>query len=239
MEPAMSIKTQWIEVPAGQQTFRAWLAAPEGGQPRPGVLVLQEIFGANSHIRSVAERLAEAGYVALAPDLFWRVKPGIELGYTPDDIAQGREVRGKLKDEDVMADVKSALTVLAARPECKGRKQGVVGFCWGGTLAYLAATRMKPAAAASYYGGAIVPHLKDAGALSGPIMYHFGETDANIPLSDVEQIKTAMAARKDCPVHVYGGAGHGFHCDQRGSYHAPSAATAWQRTMEFFGKHLA
>jgi len=235
----MGIKSQWVEISSGKHTFRAWLAVPEGSQPRPGVLVLQEIFGVNSHIRSVADRLAGAGYVALAPDLFARVKPGVELGYTPDDVAKGREVRGQVKDEEVLADVQAALSTLAARPECKGRKVGVTGFCWGGMLTYLAATRFKPAAAASYYGGGIVAHLKDAAKLSGPVMYHFGETDTHIPLTDVEQIKTAMAGRKDCPVHVYNGAGHGFHCDQRGSYHATSAATAWQRTLEFFGKHLS
>jgi carboxymethylenebutenolidase len=234
----MTIKTQWLQIPVGTQSFKAYLAAPDLPQPRPGVLVVQEIFGVNSHIRSVAERVAEAGYVALAPDLFWRVQPGFEVGYTPDDIAKGREVRGKLDTEQVMADIKAAAAVLAGRPETNGRKQAVMGFCWGGQIAYLAACRMKPDAAAVYYGGGIANLLKESSGIAKPVMFHFGELDKGIPLSEVEQIQKAMQSHKDATVFVYPGADHGFHCDQRGSYHAPSAAKAWQRTLEFFGKNL-
>jgi carboxymethylenebutenolidase len=232
----MAIKTEWVTVVQAEQTFPAFLTLPSG-PVRGGVLVIQEIFGVNSHIRSVAERAAEEGFVALAPDLFWRVKPHIELGYTPDDIAQGREVRGKLKDDETVQDVAAALKVLAARPEMKGKKLGVMGFCWGGLISYLSAVRLKPAAAAVYYGGGIPNYLKEADKL-GPIMYHFGELDKGIPMDQVEQIKTAMQGRPDATVYTYPPADHGFHCDQRGSYHAPSAKQAWGRTMEFFHKHI-
>lgn len=234
----MTAKTQWIQVPVGSQSFKAYLAVPDLPQPRPGVLVVQEIFGVNSHIRSVAERVAEAGYVALAPDLFWRVQPGFEVGYTPEDIAKGREVRAKMNMDEVLGDMKAAADVLKARPETRGHKLGVMGFCWGGLITYLCACRFQPDAAASYYGGSIVNYLKEADRITKPVMFHFGELDKHIPLSEVEQIQAAMRGKKDTTVFVYPGADHGFHCDQRGSYHAPSAAKAWQRTLEFFGRHL-
>ena len=234
----MAIKTQWIQVPAGSQSFRAYLATPDLPNPRPGVLVVQEIFGVNSHIRSVADRVAEAGYVALAPDLFWRAQKDFEVGYTPDDIAKGREVRGKMDMEQVMTDMKSTADVLKARPETKGQKMGVMGFCWGGLLTYMSACRFQPDAASAYYGGGIPPFLKEADKITKPIMFHFGELDKGIPMSDVEQVQAAVRSKKDATVFVYPGADHGFHCDQRGSYHAPSAAKAWGRTMEFFGKTL-
>lgn len=234
----MTIKTQWVQVPVGNQSMKAYLAAPDLPKPRPGVLVIQEIFGVNSHIRSVADRLAESGYVALAPDLFWRVQPGFDVGYTPEDIAKGREVRGKMDMEQVMGDMKAAAAVLKGRPETKGQKMGVVGFCWGGLITYMCACRMQPDAASAYYGGGIINYLKELPGLTKPIMFHFGELDKNIPLSEVEQVQKAVQSKKDATVFVYQGADHGFHCDQRGSYHAPSAAKAWQRTMDFFGKNL-
>lgn len=234
----MTVKTQWIQVQSGGQSFKAYLAAPDLPGPRPGVIVVQEIFGVNSHIRSVAERVAEMGYVALAPDLFHRVQAGFEVGYTPDDIAKGREVRGKMDMEQVMADMKATADVLKARPETKGKKMGVMGFCWGGLLTYMSAARFQPDAASAYYGGGMPAYLKEADKVTKPIMFHFGELDKGIPMSDVEQVQKAMQGKKDTTVFVYPGADHGFHCDQRGSYHAASAAKAWGRTMEFFGKHL-
>jgi len=233
----MAVKTEWVTVVSAEQKFPAYLALP-AAPAKGGVVVIQEIFGVNSHIRSVAERTAEAGYVALAPDLFWRVKPHIELGYTPDDIAKGREFRGKLKDDETVRDVDATVKVLAARSEMKGRKWGVMGFCWGGLIAYLAAARLKPAAAASYYGGGFVNHLGEAGNIECPIVFHFGELDKGIPLDQVNRLKEALKSKPDATVHLYPGAEHGFHCDQRGSYHAASAKQAWGRTVEFFGKTL-
>lgn len=233
----MPIKTEWVTVVQAEQPFPAYLALPSG-PAKGGVVVIQEIFGVNSHIRSVAERTAEAGYVALAPDLFWRVQPHIELGYTPDDIAKGREHRGKLKDDETVKDVEASMKVLIARPEMKGKKWGVMGFCWGGLITYLAAARLKPAAASVYYGGGIPNYLKESGNIKCPILFHFGELDKGIPLTDVDKIKEALKSKSDATVYVYPGADHGFHCDQRGSYNASSAKQAWERTMPFFGKAL-
>jgi carboxymethylenebutenolidase len=233
----MAVKTEWVTVVQAEQPFPAFLALP-AGPARGGVVVIQEIFGVNSHIRSVAERIAEAGYVALAPDLFWRVKPHIELGYTPDDIAQGREHRGKLKDDETVKDIDASMKVLVARPEMNGKKWGVVGFCWGGLISYLTACRLKPAAASVYYGGGIPNYLKESGHIPCPILFHFGELDKGIPLTDVDKIKEALKSKADATVHVYPGADHGFHCDQRGSYHPASAKQAWERTVDFFRKAI-
>jgi carboxymethylenebutenolidase len=234
----MTHKTEQVSIPVSGQTYAGYLALPEHPGPRPGVVVIQEIFGVNSHIRSIADRLAQAGYVALAPDLFWRVRPGIELGYQAEDIAQGMAVRGQINNEDSLLDLKAAFGLLAARPETKGKKLAVMGFCWGGTMAYLAACRLAPACTVSYYGGGIVNLLGEADAIQGPILFHFGELDKGIPIAAVDQIQTEMRKKKDATVFRYPGAEHGFHCDQRASYHPASAATAWQRTLDFFGKHL-
>ncbi|MCH9046927.1 MAG: dienelactone hydrolase family protein [SAR324 cluster bacterium] len=234
----MATSSEHVKITSAGGTFDGYFAAPGGDGAAPGVVVIQEIFGVNSHIRSVVERLAGEGYAALAPDLFWRVRPGIELGYTPDDIAQGREIRGKLNDDEVVEDVRATFEVLGKRPECQGRKLGITGFCWGGFVTYLAACRLSPAATASYYGGGIAGFLDEADKIDAPILFHFGEKDARIPLSDVEQVKEKVAGKHDAQVFVYPEAEHGFHCDQRGSYQEAAARQAWARSMELFGKHL-
>jgi carboxymethylenebutenolidase len=165
----------------------------------------------------------------VAPALFDRVRPRIELGYQADDIAEGREIRGRIDSADALKDVAAAVALLRA----DGRKVGVVGYCWGGSLAWAAATRLDGVAAAvCYYGGQIA---EMAGEIPRcPVLLHFGETDASIPLSHVE---TVRAGHPDLPVHVYP-AGHGFSCDERASFHAPSAAKALERTLAFLRKHL-
>jgi carboxymethylenebutenolidase len=195
----------------------------------PGLVVIQEIFGVNSHIRNTADGFAAQGFDAVAPALFDRVRPRIELGYQADDIAEGREIRGRIDSADALKDVAAAVALLRA----EGRKVGVVGYCWGGSLAWAAATRLDGVAAAvCYYGGQIA---EMAGEIPRcPVLLHFGETDASIPLSHVE---TVRAAHPDLPVHVYP-AGHGFSCDERASFHAPSAAKALERTLAFLRKHL-
>ena len=233
----MAAKTEWITVVNAEQTFPAYLALP-AGPAKGGVVVIQEIFGVNSHIRSVTERTAELGYVALAPDLFWRVKPHIELGYTPEGIEQGRGYRGKLKEDETVQDVGATAKALAARTEMKGKKWGIMGFCWGGLVTYLGAARLKPAAAVAYYGGGIANYLGEAGNISCPVLFHFGEQDKSIPMDQVDKIKETFKSRRDVTVHVYPRAEHGFNCDQRGSYHAASAKQAWGRTVEFLGKQL-
>jgi carboxymethylenebutenolidase len=204
----------------------AWRAGPQDA-PR-ALVVAQEIFGVNRHIRNVCARFAAKGFAVIAPALFDRVGPGIELGYEAADVAQGREVRGKI---DAGLTVLDILAAAAALP--RAAKRGIVGYCWGGTVAWHGATRTSAFAAASgWYGGGIAA-AKDEAARC-PVQLHFGETDASIPMADVAAIR---AAQPGVEVHVYGG-GHGFGCDERGSYVEADYALAQKRTLEFFAKHL-
>lgn len=205
----------------------AYTAGPE--QATKGVVVIQEIFGLNHHIRDMADRFAAAGYAVCAPALFDRVQRGIELGYAQGDIAKGRDYRMKLRDPQIMADVEAA----AAR--LKGARLGIVGYCFGGTVAFWGATRSRSFAAAScWYGGGIAG-TKDERA-NCPLQMHFGETDASIPMSDVDAIR---AAQPKAEVYVYAGAGHGFGCDERASFSKKDYDLAHHRTLDFFAKHLA
>ncbi len=234
----MAIKTESVKIKGAGGTFSGFFAAPQGGGPVPGVVVIQEIFGVNSHMRDMCQRFANAGYAALSPDLFHSVGPDIQLGYTPDDIAKGREIRGKLDNDKVLEDVRATFDALRARPETKGKKVGVTGYCWGGFVTYMAACRFKPAATSAYYGGGIVNVLKEADKISAPIQFHFGEKDPGIPMAEVDQIKANMKSRANAEVFVYPNADHGFNCNDRKSYQEAAAKLAWQRTMQLFGKHL-
>ena len=234
----MAIHTEMLKINGPNGTLDGYLAAPEAGGA-PGVVVIQEIFGVNEHIRSVTDRLAQAGYAALAPDLFWQTQPGFTSGYSPEEIEHARGLRGKIDDGKAVEDVGAALQVLETHPKCRGGKMGATGFCWGGLITYLVAARLKPACASSYYGGGIVNYIGEAQEITNPVMFHFGDQDASIPMDQVEQIKTTLQGRSDVEIFVYPGAGHGFHCEMRGSYDEASAHQAWDRTMEFFKKHLA
>jgi len=206
--------------------YRAETEAPS----KTGLVVLQEIFGVNNHIRSVADRFAADGFTALAPALFDRVKPGIEMGYAPEDIERGRETRAKVSLEQALADTQAAIAAL----DEEGLKVGIVGYCWGGSLAWAAATRLDGVACAvGYYGGQI-PDMADERPRC-PVMLHFGEEDQSIPMDKVE---TVRAKHPDVPLFTYPGAGHGFSCDARGAYHAASAAKARERSLAFLREHL-
>lgn len=195
--------------------------ADPSGTPRGAIVVIQEIFGVNEHIRSVADGFAADGYTAVAPALFDRVERGVELGYDEEGRNRGRGIRADIAWDDAVRDIAAAV---AAVP---GTKIGVVGYCWGGSLAWLAATRLDGlAAAVCYYGGQIAD-FKDESPRC-PVLLHFGSADQSIPMSDVEAIRTA---HPDLPIHVYEGAGHGFNCDMRGSYDRDAATLARQRTM--------
>jgi carboxymethylenebutenolidase len=206
----------------------AYRATP-AGKPRGGLVVVQEIFGVNSHIRNVTDGFAADGYVAIAPAIFDRVERGFETGYAPADIERGRMVRGKLQTEDAVKDVTAAVKEL----QKAGLKVGVVGYCFGGTVAWLAATRIPGVvAASSFYGGGVADAAGEQPKC--PVIFHFGETDASIPKDHWDRIK---AQHPKIPMHVYA-AGHGFSCDERGSYHEPSARLARQRTIEFFREYV-
>jgi carboxymethylenebutenolidase len=218
-----------ITLTAGDGHELSAYRAKPAGTPRGGLVVVQEIFGVNHHIRNVCDQFAADGYEVIAPALFDRVERGFETGYAQADIERGRTVRGKLQMDDAVADVRAAVDELGKA----GRRVGVVGYCFGGTMAWLAATRIDGVAAAvGYYGGGIADTAEERPKC--PVMLHFGATDASIPKEHHEKVKRLHPG---VPVHVYP-AGHGFSCDERGSYHEPSARQARDRTIEFFRTHV-
>lgn len=206
--------------------FDAYVARP-ADQPKAGLVVVQEIFGVNKHIRAVADGYAKDGFLAVAPAMFDRVKPGLELGYGQDDIKRGREVRGEISWEQAMSDVAATMGF------AKGAgKVGVIGYCWGGSVAWIAACRLNPAAAVCYYGGNI--HECRNEQPTCPVMFHFGEEDTGIPMDQVKEIGKAHPKQE---LFTYQ-AGHGFNCDMRGSYDADSAAVARERSLAFLNRSL-
>ena len=203
----------------------------ESSSPARGAIVLiQEIFGVNSHIRSVADVYAGQGFHVIAPALFDRVQRNVELGYNPTNAAQGMKAARQIGMDAALLDV--AASISHARAEWGGLKVGVLGYCYGGSLAWLAATRLDPAAAVCYYGGQIAANAAETPRC--PVMMHFGAKDPHIGPSGIEKIK---ASHPDLPLFLYD-AGHGFNCDQRKDYEPESAKLARQRTLEFFRNHL-
>jgi carboxymethylenebutenolidase len=205
----------------------AWVARPPA-QPRGGLVVVQEIFGVNSHISAVADGFAADGWLAVAPALFDRVERDVELGYTPADIARGRTLRAGCAEDAALADIAAAREHAA-----RAGKVGIVGYCWGGLISWLAACRLYGLdAAVVYYGGGVPDRAAERPRC--PVLAHFGERDDNIPLAGVR----ALAAKQPAvELHTYA-AGHGFNCDQRGSYDAAAAALARERTLAFLTRHL-
>ena len=205
----------------------AYLSSPPG-RPRGGMVIIQEIFGVTRHIRAVTDQYAAAGFQSIAPALFDRLERNVDVPY--EDVARGRDYVSRLKDAQVTLDVQAAID------EVRGAgKVGIVGYCWGGAVVYLAAAENDVDAVVSYYGAAIGRHVA-AGAPKPrvPIMFHFGETDASIPLSVVEQIKTAVP---EGIFHLYP-AGHGFNCTERQSFEPASAALALERSLEFLHRNI-
>ena len=211
-------------------TVGAYKAMP-GGTPKGGIVVVQEIFGVNHHIRSVADRVAAAGYVAIAPALFDRAERGVELKYDPDGMKRGIELAYKIPQDQHVASVEAAITALAPHGPV-----GIVGFCLGGTLAFAAAAKSdKLAAAVGYYGGGIAAMIGEHSPVPRcPIELHFGEHDDHIPAADIDKIK---AAYPDVPDYTYD-PGHGFNCHERCSYDKASTDAASTRTLAFFGREM-
>lgn len=230
------IATQWIRVP-GAESFDAYLALPPAGSG-PGLVLFQEIFGVNDHIRAVADQYALDGFVVLAPDVFWRQAPRVELGYDGADRQRALQLMGAAQPEQLVADLKASVAALRARPETQGRKTGAIGYCMGGRLAYLAAALAGVDAAVAYYGGGIHNNLGLAPQVRGPIQFHYAGHDDNIPPTAVASVREAFAG-KPAEVHVYPGSMHGFNCWARASYHAPSAALAHGRSLVFLAENLA
>ncbi|MFO1271225.1 MAG: dienelactone hydrolase family protein [Rubrivivax sp.] len=225
--------TQWIEIAPG---FAGYLALPPAGRG-PGLVLFQEIFGVNEHIRAVAEQYAADGFVVLAPDVFWRQAPRVELGYVGDERARAIALMQALAPADALADIGAAVKALRARPETAGARVGSFGYCMGGRFAYLAAAAAGVDAAVAFYGGGIHGQLDRAAAVQCPIQFHYAEQDDNIPLEAVEKVRAAFAG-KAAEVFVYPGSHHGFNCWARASYHAPSAALAHGRALAFLAANL-
>jgi carboxymethylenebutenolidase len=208
--------------------FGGYRAEPKGA-PKGAVVVIQEIFGVNQHIRAVCDRLAGEGYVAIAPSIFDRIEPGFTSGYSPEEVATARKFVANPDWAAMLRDTQAAIDAVKDVGPV-----GIIGFCLGGSVAYAAATKLSGLSAAiGYYGGAIVRFADDKPKV--PTQLHFGEKDAGIPLSDVETIK---AKRPEVEIHVYPGAQHGFNCDERASYDKTSADIAWPRSIAFLAKHL-
>jgi carboxymethylenebutenolidase len=224
----MSGKTISIDA-SGGGSFSGYLATPESGRG-PGLVVIQEIFGVNAHIRDVADHWAAEGYVALAPDMFWRVEPGVSLEYNEEGVKRGRALRQRFELEAGIRDLKSAVERLRAMPECGG-KVAAAGYCFGGLLAYLAAAHAGVDAAICYYGGGIDARAAEAKSVRCPIMFHWGEKDAAIPAPAREAVRAAMAAHDDAEFYVYRDAAHGFNCDRRASFHPFASQLARSRSI--------
>jgi carboxymethylenebutenolidase len=217
-----------IELTASDGHKLAAYRADPSGRPRGGIVVIQEIFGVNSHIKQVTDGFAADGYVAIAPALFDRVQKNVNLGYSAEDIAKGREIRGKVTNDMAVKDAEAAVKAAAS-----AGKVGIVGYCWGGFVTWLAAAKIPGlACAVPYYGGGILDNTELAPRV--PLMGHFGDKDQHIP---VEGVKKLAAKYPQHPIFIYS-ADHGFNCDHRGSYNAAAAKQARERTLEFLRKHV-
>jgi carboxymethylenebutenolidase len=207
--------------------FAAYAAGPKDA--KRALVVVQEIFGVNNNIRRICDAFAAEGYAVVAPALFDRAARGTELGYTPEDVQRGRTLKGQVPEIGQMLDVEAAAAALP-----KGATRGIIGYCWGGTVAWWGATRSKSfAAAVGWYGGGIAGTRTETP--NCPVQLHFGEIDHAIPLTDIEAIRAAQPAVE---IFVYKGAGHGFGCDERDSYSAPDQQVAQTRSLAFLAKHL-
>ena len=209
-------------------SFGAYRADPDG-EAKGGIIVIQEIFGVNEHIRQVCDGFADDGYVAIAPALFDRSESkNCQLGYTPDDIASGREIMQAFSWDLCMKDIQAVVEVI----KNENLRIGTVGYCWGGSISYLCCTRLPVQASVVYYGGQIMPYIDEKEGC--PLLMHFGEHDAGIP---IENVKSIVEAHPAAVVHIYD-ADHGFNCDHRTQYNKRAADLARTRTMELFSQHL-
>jgi carboxymethylenebutenolidase len=225
----------------------AYVARPEGAGPFPGVIVVMEAFGLNRHIESVTERIAREGYIAVAPDLYYRAAERV-AEYS--DLPKAIGLMSQLDDKKIVADVRATMEWLDGQPGIAKGRIGITGFCMGGRVSFLSACHLPIRAAAPFYGGGIgrvmmpserTPHppIDDAAGIKGSLLVFYGDKDAFIPPDEVALVKERLASLgKDAEVIVYPGADHGFFCDERPSYHEAAAQDSWRRLLRFFEKHL-
>ncbi len=238
----MSITTRSVQIPGHDIAIDAYLAIPDQPGPHPAVIVFQEIFGVNSHIRAVTERLAQEGYVAIAPALYQRLAPGFETGYTAADIDIGRKHKDQTTAAQLITDTQATIYYLSQMADVKPEAIGTIGFCFGGHVAYLAATLPEIKATASFYGAGITtstpgggqPTLTRTAEIKGTLYAFFGDLDASIPLEHVTAIEAELKTH-GIKHHIFRyPADHGFFCDQRGSYDAAAATDAWEQVKTLF-----
>lgn len=242
----LQIKTENVTINNGELEIAANLATPQGEGSFPAVVVLQEIFGVNAHIRDVTERIAKLGYVALAPALYQRQAPGFETGYTPEDIEIGRRYKDQTKASELLGDIQAAINYLKSLPNVKPAF-GCIGFCFGGHVAYLAATLPDIKATASFYGAGITtqtpgggePTLARTPEIGGTLYAFFGMEDASIPAELIEQIEAELEKyRIPHRIFRYDKADHGFFCDRRASYNRAAAESAWEKVQQLFEQEI-
>ena len=213
---------------ADGQELSAYVSKP-AGEPIAGLVVIQEIFGVNAHIRNVTDSYAKDGFLAIAPAIFDRMEPGLELGYEQQDMQKGISIAHKLDPQKMMLDIAAAMKFAATST---GKKVGVIGYCFGGTLAWLAAAHINPAVVVGYYGSRIAQNV--GAKPTCPVMLHFGKNDTHIPVADVEKVQ---AAHPEVEFYWYD-AGHAFDCQPRPNYNPPAAKLARERSLAFLKKHL-
>lgn len=244
--PAAAIATATVQVPNDDLLIDAYLAEPQGGGPFPGVIVIQEIFGVNAHIRDVTERFARGGYVAIAPAIYQRQAPGFEVGYTAEDLALGRKYKDQTKASELLSDIQASIDFLKGRPQVKSEGFGCIGFCFGGHVVYLAATLPDIQASAVFYGAGIATMTPGGGAptltrtpeIKGTLYAFFGTEDPLIPNEQVDQLEAELQ-KHQIPHRVFRyPASHGFFCDQRSDYQPEAAADAWKHVQQLFGQVL-
>jgi carboxymethylenebutenolidase len=238
----MDVTNSTVQLNTSDGKMEAYVAEPKDGGSYPGIVVIQEAFGVNSHIKKVTERIAAEGYVAIAPDIFHREAERL-IPYS--DMPKAIATMQRVVDTKAMEDIGAAIVHLKSQSNVKSGSLGVIGFCMGGRLTYLAAAHHNKdiKCAVPYYGGGISmgnpSPLSRTGEIKGPMYLFFGAKDQMIPIDQVNQIKAELTAKKvPFQMEVYPDAGHGFFCDERGSYHEPSATDAWEKTKAFFAQNL-
>jgi len=243
----LTITAQNVTITNGDLAIAAYLAQPEAEGTYPGIIVIQEIFGVNDHIRDVTRRIAQEGYVAIAPAIYQRQAPGFEAGYQPEDIKLGRIYKENSCADELLSDLQATIDYLQTLPSVLSGKIGTIGFCFGGHVVYLGATLAGIAATASFYGAGITnwtpgggePTISRTSAIQGKIYAFFGDKDPSIPTSQVAEIEAALTQYGvDHQIFRYGDAEHGFFCDRRASYNQEAAQNAWNHVLELFSATL-
>jgi carboxymethylenebutenolidase len=231
----MSSRVESVETSGGSFDLTVW--TPEAGSG-PGLLLIQEIYGVGDYIREVADDLAAMGYVVAAPDMFWRLKPGHQAAHDAGGLTESLDLASRFDFEQGVADAEAALRHLESLPEVEGGT-GVIGFCFGGSIAYFLGARSDPDVVISFYGSAVPDALAELDQIDSPLLFHFGGSDQYIPRDQVARVEAAAAGRQNVEIHVEEDAGHAFHNRKSATFHVPEAAArAWQRTEDFLRRHL-